>query len=110
MKMRKWSSIFLLFCILLSLLVPAGAKAPEEPLTMPDSASEEPLTMPESEDTPLTSPEGEDAPLTMPGEDAPAEEEPEVPERNFCKAFKFRFSRLTVIFLILTSALRSSTK
>lgn len=90
MKMRKWSSIFLLFCILASLLVPAGAKAPEEPLTMPDSASEEPLTMPESEDTPLTSPEGEDAPLTMPGEDAPAEEEPKAPEKELLQGFQIQ--------------------
>lgn len=41
MKMRKWSSIFLLFCMLLSLLVPAGATAPDEPLTMPDAVTDE---------------------------------------------------------------------
>lgn len=80
MKMRQWSSIFLLFCLLISLAVPAAATAPEEPLTMPDTAAEEPLTMPD----------GEDAPLTMPGEEAAAEEPPEEPKQEMLDGFQIQ--------------------
>lgn len=88
MKLRKRTSVFLLFCLLLSLVVPAAATAPEAPLTMPDSAAEAPLTMPEPENDTLPPSEGADAPLTMPGEEAPAETEPEAPEKELVQGFQ----------------------